>query len=320
MRMSGYVQENRQRLRDRYRGVLVGTCVGDGLGAPFEGRRLVRPADVEAIFDRSDELRFTDDTHMTIGMAESLIACRGFDGEHMALTFARHYASEPWCGYGAGPPAIFHSIRNGAPWDEPARELFGGSGSFGNGAAMRAGPAALAVGARPGAAAKLARDTGAITHTHERGLEGAAMQAVAVALLIQRSASHRLDPVELLNELESHINNDAYAESIRRIRELLPHAEPAIIASRLGHGVAALDSVPAALYAFLQSPASFEETIRFAMRLGGDVDTIAAMAGALSGAYLGESAIPRGWIDRAERAEMLRELADGLLSLAEMRS
>jgi poly(ADP-ribose) glycohydrolase ARH3 len=83
-------------------------------------------------------LRYTDDTHMTLGTARSLVERGGrFDGEHMAREFAAAYREEPWRGYGPGPPKIFALIEQGVPWEQAAGELFDGEGSFGNGAAGR---------------------------------------------------------------------------------------------------------------------------------------------------------------------------------------
>jgi len=73
---------------------------------------------------------------MMIGVAESLIANGGFNGSHMAQTFIRNYEREPWRGYASGPPRVFRWIKSGVPWDEAAKRLFGGAGSYGNGAAM----------------------------------------------------------------------------------------------------------------------------------------------------------------------------------------
>ncbi|MBC7106025.1 MAG: ADP-ribosylglycohydrolase family protein [Firmicutes bacterium] len=77
-------------------------------------------------------------------MAESLVACRGFDGRHMAETFVRNFEREPWRGYGPGPPRIFRRIKHGVPWDRAAEDIYPG-GSFGNGAAMRVAPVVAAV-------------------------------------------------------------------------------------------------------------------------------------------------------------------------------
>jgi len=63
-----------------------------------------------------------------------------------------------------------------------------------------------------------------------------------------------------------------------------------------------LHTVPAALYCFLRSPGSFRDTVCLAASAGGDTDTIAAIAGALSGALNGVEAIPKQWLEGLERA------------------
>jgi poly(ADP-ribose) glycohydrolase ARH3 len=93
---------------------------------------------------------------MTLGVAQSLVACRGFNGAHMAEIFARSFEVEPWRGYGSGPPEVFRLLRQGVSWDQAGRTLFSGAGSFGNGSAMRTAPAALFTFPNPGRAAQLA--------------------------------------------------------------------------------------------------------------------------------------------------------------------
>lgn len=63
----------------------------------------------------------------------------------------------------------------------------------------------------------------------------------------------------------------------------------------LGTGVTAHEAVPMALYCFLRHPRSYAEVIHHAVFIGGDTDTIASMAGAISGAFLGDGAIPSNW-------------------------
>lgn len=70
---------------------MVGSAVGDVLGASFEGTR-ARELRIEYVWFGG---RWTDDTHMMIGVAESLIANRGFDGEHMAWAFIRNWERNP---------------------------------------------------------------------------------------------------------------------------------------------------------------------------------------------------------------------------------
>ncbi|MFQ5758844.1 MAG: ADP-ribosylglycohydrolase family protein, partial [Candidatus Bathyarchaeia archaeon] len=121
-------------LRSKFVGCLVGSAVGDALGSSFEGSWApeVKPENFSG--------QWTDDTHMMIGVAESLIENEAFNGRHMAETFIKNYEREPWRGYGLGPPRVFGWIKSGVPWNEAAKRLYGGAGSYGNGAAMRVAP------------------------------------------------------------------------------------------------------------------------------------------------------------------------------------
>ncbi len=303
-------------LQDRFRGTLLGVAIGDALGAPFEGQL---PGDWPTLLQRQQELvprRYTDDTHMTIGMAESLTARGGFDGADMVTVWARHFAEEPWRGYGAGPPQIFRLIAQGMAWDQAGHTLFGGAGSLGNGAAMRVAPAALLAFTDLEKVAHLARQTSMITHTHALGVEGAVLQAVTLAFLLQHPPGTALDVSALLTMLRTVAREPEYREKIDRIEALLPSGTPAEVIDQLGHGIAALESVPTAIYAFLRHRESFASVVIYAISLGGDADTIAAMAGALAGAYLGVTAIPAHWREQVEGAAYLQELADRLLALA----
>ncbi len=98
-------------LRSKFTGALVGTGVGDAVGAGFEGMAPFDLQTIVAVLEERDVFRYTDDTHMMIGVAESLVAKGGFDGAHMAEVFASNYESEPWRGYGPGPPLLFRMFR-----------------------------------------------------------------------------------------------------------------------------------------------------------------------------------------------------------------
>jgi poly(ADP-ribose) glycohydrolase ARH3 len=107
-----------------------------------------------------------------------------------------------------------------------------------------------------------------------------------------------------------------YREKIEMIQSLVPTADRRAVIEQLGHGVAADEAVPTALYAFLRHPQAFVEAVTYAISLGGETDTIASMTGALAGASLGMEAIPRRWRERVEGAARVRALADTLLYLA----
>ncbi len=293
-------------LRSKFVGCLVGSALGDALGRSFEGSWApeVKPEKFSG--------RWTDDTHMMIGVAESLIENEGFDGRHMAETFIENYQSEPWRGYGPGPPRVFKWIRSGLPWNEAAKRLYGGAGSYGNGAAMRAAPVGIFYHDDPEQLRAVAYGQSQITHTHELGVEGAALQAYAVALATNADPSSMLDPSAFLSELRDFTRNEVYIQKLERAKELLSEKNKRKVARELGNSVTAHNSVPTAIYSFLCNRHSFEESVLYAISLGGDTDTIGAMTGAISGAYHGEEAIPERWKSKLESRDHIEMLAEKL--------
>lgn len=294
--------------------MLLGLAVGDGLGAPFEGSRKVSERKLGAVLADSSPLPFTDDTAMAIGLTESLLDRDGFDGDHMMARFAVDHAAEPWRGYGAGPPQIFAHYRRGVPWGEAAGRVFSGTGSYGNGGAMRVAPVALFANGDLATGARLATSTAALTHAHPLGAGGAVLQAVAVTLALRLTRDQPVDTRRFCTDAAAWLSSDLYRDKLKRVQRLLDlgAAGPEVVAAELGRASTAPDSVPTALFCFLRHPTSFAGAVTFAVRLGGDTDTIAAMTGALSGAFLGEEAIPVEWLERAEQTVRLRRLADRL--------
>jgi len=303
-----------QVLKSKFLGALIGTGVGDALGAPFEGFFPVTPEDIEQVAARQEVLTYTDDTHMMIGVAESLIKNRGFDGEDMAHTFARNYELEPYRGYGPGPPRIFRMISAGVAWDEAAQRLYHG-GSYGNGSAMRVAPVGVLYHDNPATLREVAYLSSQITHAHQLGKEGAALQAYAVALATNLEPSSALDRGDFLAKLINYVSEEVYREKLIRVEALLHHSNKAEVIIELGNGIEAFNSVPTAIYSFLAHPDSFAQAVLQAISLGGDTDTIGAMTGAISGAYLGVDAIPSRWRDRLENRRYIEELAERLCNI-----
>lgn len=298
-------------LRSKFVGSLVGTGVGDAVGAGFEGWRMVELGAIKAVADRQEVLTYTDDAHMMIGIVESLVEKEGFDGQHMAHTFMKNYEREPWRGYGPGPPRIFRLIRAGQAWDKAAERLYHG-GSYGNGSAMRIAPVGVLYHDDLARLRGAAYKSSEITHSHELGKEGAALQACAVALAVNLEPSAVFDPEEFLAKLDEFISQDVYKQKLVKIGMLLNETDRAKVVVELGNGIEAFNSVPTAIYSFLSHSYSFEEAILFAVSLGGDTDTIAAMSGAISGAYLGVGSIPEKWRAKLENRLYIEELAEKL--------
>lgn len=150
---------------------MLGCSLGDALGSKYEGLSMTDITLANAEFTG----RWTDDTHMMIGVAESLIEYGGFNGEHMTWTFVRNWQREPWRGYGPGPLEVFRMILAGTLWFEAAKRLYGGLGSLGNGGAMKIAPIALLHYDNEEKLREIAYRSAAITHAHELGMEGAAV-------------------------------------------------------------------------------------------------------------------------------------------------
>ena len=311
--MSGF-RLNSALLGTKFLGAFIGTAVGDALGAPFEGYDRVEPEEIETVAERLPVLTYTDDTHMMLGVAESLLRCRGFDGEDMAHAFVRNYEDEPYRGYGPGPPRIFRMIRDGVPWDEAAQRLYRG-GSFGNGSAMRAAPIGVFYRDNPETLRDVACGSSQITHAHLLGREGAALQSYAVALAAVLEPSPDFDRAEFLSKLINFTLEKVYREKLNKIGALMLQPDPERAVLELGNGIEAFNSVPTAIYCFLSRPDSFAGAVSGAISLGGDTDTIGAMTGAISGAYLGVDAIPGRWQDKLENRRYIAELAESLCNI-----
>ena len=273
------------------RGALLGTFVGDALGMPFEGAAYGHiPVEVEMIEARRGRGTYTDDTQMMIALAESLIECGGIDEEHMAGAFQAAY--DPDRGYGGGTRRVMELWASGSPVSAAAGEIFGGQGSRGNGAAMRVAPVAVRFYEHPEQLCAEAARSARITHAHPVGEDGAVVQAAAIGAALRKE--------DILDSARAAARTPEMAQGLSVVGELLTVSrEPAEVHARLGSSSAAQESVCAALYATLAHPA-FEQAVRFAVRLGGDTDTVAAMAGAIVGARDGLSAIPDRWLAALE--------------------
>jgi poly(ADP-ribose) glycohydrolase ARH3 len=261
--------------------------------------------------DSHAALSYTDDTAMTIALAVSLVAVGDLDEDHLAETFARHWHAEPWRGYGRGTASLLRAIHGGGAWRELAPAQFDG-GSYGNGAAMRVAPVAVRTAGDVSLALELARRSARVTHAHPLGIDGAALQAGVVALALAADPAERLDRAVVLAAAGGFVTEAAMRHQLELVGDLPADAPPAEVATRIGHGIDALSSVPAALAAALLAGESVADTIRYAIAIGGDTDTIASMAGAITGAHLGAEAIPEAWLVRLEGRERLIILADGL--------
>jgi poly(ADP-ribose) glycohydrolase ARH3 len=295
-------------LEAKFLGGMVGAGLGDAIGElafryPVKGELLSE-------VDRRETLVYTDDTAMAIGLAESIAEVGGLDQHHLGNTFRANFQREPWRGYASGPPTVFSKVeRQGMAYAEAARTLYGGEGSFGNGAAMRIAPLGLFFHNAPDLY-ESARLSAEVTHAHPIGIDGAAVQARAVAQAVALAPGEPFPTSDFLEVLLKTAHTPEMRLKLERVRDLIHQdVRPQRAIRQLGRGVAVHRSLPFAIYAFMRHSDSFEGCLLCAALNGGDRDTMGAMACAISGAYLGVDAIPQPWRERLENREQIEGLA-----------
>lgn len=309
---------------DKVVGTLLGAAVGDAVGRIFEGTATVNARGVDGVL-AAGALTWTDDTAMTLTLARYLVQLPDplhLDPAELARWHAHEWYQEPWRGYGSAPPKIFRAVLAGEDWARASARVYGDAGSLGNGAAMRAAPIG-ALRLSPAQTEDLARTAASITHAHEEGQDGAAAIALASRWCLASPPPHdtslegrRAWASDLVEHLVARMRTHPMRTVLHRVVDTLDIAEPRDAARRTGNGTTAVRSVPAALAAFLREPTDPVAVIDFAVRMGGDTDTIASMAGALAGGVAGASAIPRDLQRRLEGIDHIRRLGVALAGVA----
>jgi poly(ADP-ribose) glycohydrolase ARH3 len=293
---------------ERFQGSLLGLALGDALGAPYEGGPLERFVWRLIGKTREGKVRWTDDTQMSLDLGESLVAKGRVDADDLAARFAASYR---WSrGYGPGAAKLLKRIARGAVWRQANRSVYR-EGSFGNGGAMRAPMIGLFYARAPGEIVEAARLSALVTHAHPLGMEGAVLVACATALALAT-----WDPLEIFQGAAEKCTLEPFTSRLEIAKNWLQSGNeptPAEVSRRLGNGIAASESCVTAFYlALLFLKNSFTEMQQFVIRVGGDVDTIGAMAGAVWGAANGASKLPPEGLASLEERERLEKVAAAL--------
>jgi poly(ADP-ribose) glycohydrolase ARH3 len=311
-----------ETLCDRFKGCLLGLAVGDALGGRFEGQTAdwiaYRYPSPEALIAQPPEgpLSYTDDTQMAIGVAETLAEHLEIHEGPLCEAFSNNYM--PWRGYGQGARRVLEAMQEGNDYKAVAAGHFRG-GSYGNGAAMRVAPVGVFFHEDLDKVWEQARLSALPTHVHPLGIEGARLLAVAAALCLR---SESFDRAAFFAELLGRCQSDEYRAKLAQAANV----ESVAALERLGNGIQALESAPTAIACFALSPNEYATAIARAVLLGGDTDTIAAMTGALAGAFLGAKSIPAHLVQALENIEELKgrsyieRLADKLFHASAARS
>src|SRR5277367_2790105 len=234
---------------------MIGAIAGDIIGSVYEWHNIKTKQ-----FDLfSPDCFFTDDTVLTVALAESILT-----GTDYVLLMKAYYRRYPGAGYGG----YFHHWAQ-APASEPYN-------SWGSGAAMRISAVAFAFNTLDEVLLRAAEYT-AVTHNHPEGIKGA--QATAAAIFLARAGSSKAD-------IRQYTLANFHYDLSRSVDEIRPTYQ---------FNESCQETVPQAIVCFLEST-DFEDAIRNAISLGGDSDTLACITGGIAQAHYG---VPAGIADRA---------------------
>lgn len=236
---------------------MYGAMIGDIVGSPFEFDRGNKTKEFELF---SSQSRFTDDTVMTIAVGEALMNA----GRHATVEEIRKNVIKsmkewgqkyPHAGYGCGFSQRLKK-ENPKPYN-----------SYGNGSAMRVSAVGWLYNSLE-RTRKVARATAEVSHNHPEGVKGA--EATACAIFMARTGCTKEEIKEyIIREFEYNLDR-----TCDEIRPDYYHVE------------SCQQTVPEAITAFLEGK-DFEDVLRMAVSLGGDCDTLTAIAASIAEAFYG---------------------------------
>jgi len=304
-------------IKSKFLGSMIGSALGDCIGEL--AFRFGNKEDLIKEINNRNIIQYTDDTAMALGIAETIISTNdNWNTQDLGKTFHKNFNKEPYRGYGRGPPQIFRTVEiTNESYNKVASKLFGGEGSFGNGASMRIAPLGLFYYDHP-EIYKVAKKSATVTHTHPLGIDGAALLAKLNSILIPRKREELFmqEKQNLIDDLIKFSKTNEYKEKLKKIKDLIINSEEMIKAERiLGSDVLAYTSVPFSIFAFLYNPESYKKNLLETVLISKDRDTVGAMIGGLLGSYLGIEFIPDEWIQRLENKDYIEELTLKLFDL-----
>ena len=309
--------------------MLGGCALADAIGFCVEGspRKVCLEYIEEVVLKSRYELvecgqygfgQYSDDTQLTRELLSSYVELGRFDPAGFAARLAALFESGRAVGWGRATEQSAKRLIGGVDW----RHCGEPPPSAGCGSAVRAGAVGLIFFDHTDALRDAAIEQSIITHQDSRAQAGALCVAFVVAFVLKGGG---LSKAELLDEAIGSVEpvSEDFAHALLRLkrwsalepeRALSCMAEQCGIAFRDGLSPYVIPVVLWALYSFLRTPDDYLRAISTALSCGGDVDSTAAITGAISGAYLGEESLPQETIEKINdcghwRWQELRELA-----------
>ncbi len=297
---------------DKAKGVIFGLAIGDAMGWPTEFLKLtdiIGRYGNAGIRNLPDQALFTDDTQMSCAIAEALIESGEQDVEAVMKSITKYFVEwyySPENNRAPGNTCLTGVARmeRGIHWQRS-----GEARSKGCGSAMRPAPIGYFYQDHPEKLKEIAHASGICTHGHPT----ADAACIGAACLV-KLALDGIKPDKMISKVLEFTDGISaeFDEALLKIPECLEWDDEEKALSYLGEGWIGEEAVALALYCFLRNPDSFEKTIIRGANTDGDSDSIACIAGAISGAYHGVEAIPGKWISQIEKSSYLGGVAERL--------
>ena len=277
---------------------LAGLSIGDAFGELF-----FRDPDQIMWMMESRSLpkgpwHFTDDTVMSVSIVEQLQLNGRIVQDELASAFAQRFANDPWRGYGEMAHIILRSISNGKDWRELSSGAFNGTGSMGNGGAMRVAPLGAYFSNDARAIVEQARLSADVTHSHPEGQAGAIAVALAAAFAWNSKDSlNKKSGAEMFAFVLEYTPRGETRDGIEKARELSRTVSIPVAAGRLGNGsrVISQDTVPFCLWCAARHLDNYVDAMWTTVAGLGDRDTTCAIVGGIVALSAGENSIPSEW-------------------------
>jgi ADP-ribosylglycohydrolase len=285
----------------RARVSLEGLSVGDAFGQQFFFTNGV----YEAIAERRLPVQpwfWTDDTMMAISIYDCLENHEHIEVDTLAKMFAKRYANDPARGYGAGTQRMLRNKNYVTTWQQMTIDDFAGTGSFGNGAAMRVAPLGAYFADDLEKVVSEATLSARVTHAHPEGIAGAIAVAVAAALAAQNKISGKA----FLEQVAELTPESEVKSKILRTLKFTQHTpiETAIHQLGVGWEITAQDTVPYCIWCASKHLEDFVEAMWYTVSGLGDRDTTCAIVGGIVAARVGWDNIPIPWRDARESLQI----------------
>lgn len=290
--------------------VLLGTAIGDALGVPFE----TKPADFPLLLNWDGETylgsehhelkpgQFSDDTQMSMMVAQSLIDNKGFNPNDLSSRYVDWIFSGKARGYGRTTMLACQALKDGTHWNKS-----GVPGSYGNGTAMRAASFGVFFKNDKVALLEAATIDAKITHNSDEAIAGSRAIALAAFCIANKNES------DLLDEICMELPASTVLNKLLAFNELLAmkNVSPTHILQGIGTKADVRQTAPAALFCYLKND-NYKDAVLMAIRAGGDTDTTAAITGALCSIKYGFKGINKAWVDGIEDKDKLIALDNQL--------